>query len=331
MMRSGKLSPDDLRRLVLGKLGTRRADVLVHAALGEDSAVIDFGAESCVLSADPITAAGERAGWLGVHVACNDIAAMGAAPVGVLATVLLPESADEALVSAVMNDMHRAATELGIEILGGHTEVTPGIAAPILAMTAVGKAPRDRIVRSSGARVGDAIVLAKWAGLEGTAILSNDCADDLTGRVAPALIAAGARCIDFVSVVREGLAAAALGATAMHDPTEGGVLGAMWEMAESSGLGFELDAERVPIREETQAICEVFGADPLKLISSGALLIACSDGPAMVEGLQAQSLTATVIGRMQGAERVVLCGGCREPAEPVWRDELWRVLDERSG
>jgi hydrogenase expression/formation protein HypE len=330
MMRSGKLSPEDLRRLVLGRLGTRRTDVLVHAALGEDSAVIDLGAESCVLSADPITAAGERAGWLGVHVACNDIAAMGASPVGVLATVLLPESADEALVTTLMEDMHRAAEELGIEILGGHTEVTPGIAATILAMTAVGKAPRDRIVRSSGARAGDAIVLAKWAGLEGTAILSNDCADALTGRVAPALIAAGARCIDFVSVVREGLAAAELGATAMHDPTEGGVLGAIWEMAEASSLGFELDVAHVPIRDETKAICEVFGADPLKLISSGALLIACADGPAMVKGLHTQSLTATVIGRMLDAERVILRDGQREPAQPVWRDELWRVLEDGS-
>ena len=284
-----------------------------------------------MLSADPVTAAGERAGWLGVHVACNDIAAMGAAPVGVLATVLLPESADEALVTALMEDMHRAAD--GLQALKSWVDTRrshPGIAATILAMTAVGKAPRDRIVRSSGARAGDAIVLTKWAGLEGTAILSNDCADDLTGRVAPALIAAGARCIDFVSVVREGLAAAELGATAMHDPTEGGVLGAIWEMAEASGLGFELDVDNVPIRDETKAICEVFGADPLKLISSGALLIACADGPAMVKGLHAQSLTATVIGRMLGAERVILRDGRREPAQPVWRDELWRVLEERS-
>jgi hydrogenase maturation factor len=329
-MKSGKLSPDALRRLVLGKLGTRRADVLVHAAFGEDAAVIDFGAESCVLSADPITAAGERAGWLGVHVACNDIAAMGAAPVGVLATVLLPERADEALVSTIMDDMHQASTELGIEILGGHTEVTPGIAAPILSVTAVGRAPRQRIVRSSGARLGDALVLAKWAGLEGTAILATDGADALTGRVSAELIAAGQRCIDLVSVVREGLTAAELGATAMHDPTEGGVLGAVWEMAEASGLGFELDADLVPIQEETRAICEAFGVDPLKLISSGALLITCPDGSAMVRGLEARALTATVIGRMLDAERIVLRDGRREPAEPVWRDELWRVLEELS-
>ncbi|MFN0071873.1 MAG: AIR synthase family protein [Chloroflexota bacterium] len=326
-MKSGKLSPDDLRRLVLGKLGTRRADVLVHAALGEDSAVIDFGAESCVLSADPITAAGERAGWLGVHVACNDIAAMGAAPVGVLATVLLPEASEESVVAVLMDDMHRAAAELGIEILGGHTEVTPGILAPILSMTAVGRVPRERIVRSSGARPGDALVLTKWAGLEGTAILATDCASVLDGRLSAEMLGAAQRCIDLVSVVREGRAAAELGATAMHDPTEGGVLGALWEMAEASACGFELDVEAVPIRPETRAICDAFGADPLRLISSGALLIACPDGDGMVRGLQAQALTATVIGQVVEHERVLLHAGQRLPAGPVWRDELWRVLE----
>lgn len=327
-VKSGKLPPDDLRRLVLGRLGTRRADVLVHAALGEDATVIEFGSECCVLSADPITAAGDRAGWLGVHVACNDVAAMGADPVGVLATVLLPEAADEGVVTRLMGDMHDAATELGIEILGGHTEVTPGIQAPILAMTAVGRAPRGRIVQSSGARPGDAIVLAKWAGLEGTAILATDLADRLEGRLPPATIVAARSCINLVSVVREGLAAAELGATAMHDPTEGGVLGALWELAEASHCGFELEAAAVPIRPDTLAVCGVFRADPLRLISSGALLIACPDAEAMVRGFQSRSLQAAAIGRMIAEERIVIQDGQRVAARPVWRDELWRVLED---
>jgi len=328
-MRSGKLSPEALRRIVLGRLGTRRADVLVHAAFGEDSAAIEFGAEACVLSADPITAAGARAGWLGVHVACNDIAAMGAAPVGVLATVLVPDGSDESVIVELMGDMHDAATELDIEILGGHTEVTPGIDSPILSMTAVGRAPRNRIVRSSGARPGHAVVLAKWAGLEGTAILATDLAEQLRTSLPAETIASAARCIERVSVVAEGLAAAELGATAMHDPTEGGVLGALWEMAEASGCGFELDIESVPLLPETLAVCGVFGVDPLRLISSGALLIACLDGAAMVNGLAALSLPARVIGRMTDSERVLIRNGRREAAGPVWRDELWRILEER--
>jgi hydrogenase maturation factor len=251
---------------------------------------------------------------------------MGAAPVGVSATILAPVSADEVLIAGLMDDMHRAAIELGIEILGGHTEVTPGVAGPILSMTAIGRAPRARIVRSSGAQPGDALVLTKWAGLEGTAILAGDLADSLRS-VPTETLEAAERCIDLVSVVPEGLAAAELGATAMHDPTEGGVLGALWDLAEASQCGFELDAESVPVRLETRAVCAALGVDPLRLISSGALLIACPDGEAMAQGLDARSIPSAVIGRVTATERVVIREGERIPAEPVWRDELWRVLE----
>src|SRR5918998_5738946 len=108
-MKTGKLDPATLRRLVLGRLGLRRDDVVVHAGLGEDAAAVRFGDEVCVLSSDPITGAGAGAGWYGVHVACNDIAAMGARPVGILATLLFPESVEEADVARMMDDVHRAA------------------------------------------------------------------------------------------------------------------------------------------------------------------------------------------------------------------------------
>jgi hydrogenase maturation factor len=329
-VKSGKLSPEALQRLVLGKLGAQRTDVLVHAAFGEDAAGVDFGSECCVLSADPITAAGDHAGWLGVHIACNDVAAMGAAPVGVLATILVPELADEAVIAQLMDDMHHAATQLGIEILGGHTEVTPGVTSPILSMTAVGRAPRARIVRSSGAQPGNALVLTKWAGLEGTAILAGDLAARLAPMVSEETLAAARQCIELVSVVPEGLLGAELNATAMHDPTEGGILGALWELAEASHCGFELEADAVPVRPETRAVCAALGVNPLRLISSGALLVACPDGQAMVQGLQARSIAATVIGRVTTTERVVIQQGNRIAAEPVWRDELWRVLESNQ-
>jgi hydrogenase expression/formation protein HypE len=128
-------------------------------------------------------------------------------------------------------------------------------------------------------------------------------------------------------VVRDGVQAAELGATALHDPTEGGILGALWEMAEASGYGFEVDASAVPILEETRQICAVFGADPLKLISSGAMLIACPSIPRMLAGLAEHRIPATPIGRVTPRERGVLLNGRRVPAEPVVRDELWRILE----
>src|SRR5688500_14189793 len=147
-LKTGKLDPSTLRRLGLDQLGTQRDDVVVHARLGEDAAAVAFGDEGCVLSSDPITGAGTNAGWYAVHISCNDVAAMGARPVGVLATLLFPTSAEEADVARIMGDVHRAAIELGIEVLGGHTEVAAGVNAPIVSMTAVGRARRDRLVTS---------------------------------------------------------------------------------------------------------------------------------------------------------------------------------------
>src|SRR3954468_22675520 len=188
-LKTGKLDPATLRRLVLDQLGTQRDDVVVHARLGEDASAVAFGDEVCVLSSDPITGAGANAGWYAVHISCNDIAAMGARPVGVLATLLFPTSAEEADVGRVMADIHRAAVELGIEVLGGHTEVAPGVTAPIISMTAVGRAPRDRLVTSGGAQPGDTLILTKWAGLEGTAILATDLESQLVGKMTPEAIA----------------------------------------------------------------------------------------------------------------------------------------------
>lgn len=328
-MRTGKLPPDVLRRLVLGRLGLRRPEVLVHAGLGEDAAAVALGDEALVLTADPITGAGRQAGWYAVHVACNDVAAMGAAPIGVLATLLFPESSDEADVDTVVADIDRAARELGIEVLGGHTEVAAGLQAPLIAMTAVGRAPRERLLASANARPGHDLVLTKAAGLEGTAILATDLEAHLRGRLPPEVISRAQGFAAEISVVRDGLLAAELGAAALHDPTEGGLLGAVWELAEAAGCGFELRAAAIPIRPETRAVCAVFGADPLKLIASGALLAAAPDGPSLAEGLRAGGVEAAVVGRLtDGSGRWLVEGDERHQAGPVPRDELWRVLEQ---
>jgi hydrogenase expression/formation protein HypE len=303
-LKTGKLDPATLRRLVLEQLGVRRDDVVVHARLGEDAAAVAYGGEVCVLSSDPITGAGAAAGWYAVHVSCNDIAAMGARPVGVLATLIFPPTAEEAEVAQVMSDIHRAALELEIEVLGGHTEVASSVVSPIISMTAVGRARREQLVTSGGAQPGDTLLLTKWAALEGTAILATDLAAHLDGKMTPEAIARAQGLSARISVVRDGVEAAKLGATALHDPTEGGVLGALWELAEASACGFEVDASAVPILEETRQVCAVFGADPLKLISSGAMLIACPDLARMLAGLAEHRIPA------------------------VHRDELWRILEQ---
>lgn len=331
-LRTGKLPPQVLQTLVLSDLGAKRPDVLVHAALGEDSSVIDFGDCVCVVSTDPITGAVANAGWLSVQISCNDVAANGAEPVGVLPTLLLPESTTEAEIRRTMAEISTAAAELGVEVLGGHTEITPGLPNLIISLTAIGRAPKTGYVTSAGARPGDVILMSKWAGMEGTSILANDLPDRLAAHLDPAALARARHLVKRISVVKEGLLAARNGATALHDATEGGVLGALFELAEASGIGLEVWPDTIPVLPETTAICRAFKADPLRLISSGTMLIASRKGSELADLLRREGIEATVIGAATEPEAgrwLVRADGSREPLFPPDRDELWRILEEQ--
>lgn len=329
-MRAGKVPPELLERLVYPHLG-RRPDVLVRARVGEDCAVVDFGEWVCVLTTDPITGAGRNLGRIAVYVATNDLAATGAEPVALLVDVLLREGAGEEELSELMEDLGRTAAEVGAEVVGGHTEVTAGLDRTLLVTTAVGRAPKDGFVTSSGARPGDALVLTKAAGLEGTAILASDFEDYFQERLGADVVRRAQRFLDEISVLPEGRVAARAGARAMHDATEGGVVAATLEMAQASGVGVELYVDRVPVRAETEAICGALGLDPLGLVSSGALLVATPDPERTVSALRGAGIPAAEVGRFteRGFWRVAGCS--REPLEAYPRDELWRALELLSG
>ncbi len=343
-LRVGKLTPQQLRTLVYRQLGARRPEVLVGADIGRDAAVLDPGEKLLVATADPITGAGHDVGWLAVHVNCNDLATCGARPLGLLLTVMAPPGTAEGDLAAVMDGAHRAAEAVGVEIIGGHTEVVPVVTQMVVSAAALGLVERGRLVRNDGGRPGDALVMTKWAGLEGTAILATDHAAELEAAFAaldsppqlgsdgvrPGASAAAERARGLagrLSVVKEGLLAAANGATAMHDATEGGVLGAAYEMAEACGCGLYVDADRIPVLPETEVVARHFGLDPLRLISSGCLLIACGDGEDMATALRDAGVPATVIGRLTAPAQgrsVASQGKLGILAEPG-PDELWKV------
>lgn len=330
----GKLPPDLLERLVLPRTGVQRREVVLAAAPGEDAAALDLGGDLCVAASDPITGAGHHAGWLAVHVNCNDVAATGAEPVAVLLTILLPPGSPAVVLEDLMAGAHAAAREVGCQIAGGHTEVTPGLAQPLVVATALGRAPADGLVRSGGARPGDLLLLSKWAGLEGTAILAADCRQVLRARGVPeALLDAAADLGRWLSIVPEARVAARRGAHAMHDVTEGGVLGAVWEMiaaarrVQGDAVGAVVETTSIPLREETRAICAAASVDPLQLIGSGALLVAAP--PDVAAGLQAAwqeaGIPAAVIGRVTGDGRLrrVDPDGREVELEPPGTDALW--------
>ncbi len=332
---AGKL-PADLLRALLGSLGPGDPAVLVGPQIGEDAAVIDLGApELLVAKTDPITFAAREAGRYLVAVNSNDLAVMGAEPRWLLVSALLPEGISAARAAALFDELREACAQAGIALVGGHTEMTVGLDRPILVGCLLGTVRRDRLVRSSGARPGDAILLAGGIALEGSAILALEHADALRRRGVPEAVIQGAAGwlrdpgISVLPAAR--LLNAQSGVHAMHDPTEGGLATALHELAEAAGIGLRIRRAAIPVLPECRILCEALGLDPLGLLASGALLAAMD--PAAVSSalarLRQAGIPGAVIGQAVAAAegRRLVEGEVCLPLPEFARDELARYLE----
>lgn len=330
MLKVGKLDSDLLKRSVIDKIKYKRPEVLTKAGIGEDCAVIDFGEAECVMSTDPITAAVGEIGRLAIHISCNDVASNGIEPLGIMLVVLLPVGTTEEDVTLLMEQAAEAAAACHVEIIGGHTEITTAVNKPIIVSTAVGRGRKGQSASAETIQVGDEILLTKVAGLEGTGIIAGDFHEEVKAFLTDAEMQEAAAMLSQVSVVREGVVAGCVGTHGMHDITEGGVLGAIWEMCQIAQVGAEVWQEAIPIAQVTQKICAHYGIDPLRLISSGAMLIMVSPEKKeeMVQRLHAADVPVCAIGRILPAdEGLYLCReGKKEKIDPPRTDELYRVV-----
>lgn len=334
-MKAGKMSFDELKSVILDNISNRdiNEQILVPTGIGEDSAVIDFGDEVLVVSSDPITGAIDNAGYIAVHVACNDIAATGARPFGIQVILLLPPSMSQEDVSQLMREIDSTAADLDTAVLGGHTEVLDEISRPLIIITALGKAKKDKYITTGGACVGDKLVVTKGVGIEGTYILAGDFADLLRQRgVEDEVLSAAREYGKKLSVLPEALIARDCGANAMHDITEGGLYGAVWEMALAAKKGFVLDKGSIQITPETAQICEALSVDSAGLISSGSLLIAIPDAVSLVAELESEGIPAFCAGEItaKGFKIRNKSGIIQDISEPP-EDELWRLLEGELG
>ena len=300
-MEAGKL-PFELLTEVLGKLDVRDPRVVLGPRPGEDAALIDFGDRYLVAKSDPITFATDLIGWYVVQVNANDLAVMGATPRWLMATLLLPERSDRAMVESIFDQLSDACREHDITLVGGHTEVTYGLPRPIVAGAMLGEVAKDRVVLTSGAKAGDSIILTKGIAVEGTAILAREASEALSDAGVGEEVVQRAAALLFepgISVRREAEIACAAGARSMHDPTEGGLATGLLEMASASGLGLRVDAARIPVLPECLEVCGALGLDPMGLIASGSLLGAIPPGRAagLIDGLAGAGIEAWEIGR----------------------------------
>ncbi|MGQ9586812.1 MAG: AIR synthase-related protein [Thermoplasmata archaeon] len=331
-LRTGKLPPELLMKL-LKHAGAKDNRVILGPAFGEDAAIVRLGRNTLVLKTDPVTYASDMIGHYAVHVNANDIATRGARPAWFQAVVLLPVGSDEGLAESIFKQISEAAKTLGVAVTGGHTEVTPGIDHPIVVGDMHGVLEdRGRMVLTRGARAGDSLVITKGAGIEGTAAIAREKRRELLGVFDASFVNRASRYLfdPGLSVVPEAMVALRHGVSAMHDPTEGGVLMGVHELAEASKKSVELWTKRIPVRRETAMICAKYEIDPLGLLGSGALLATFrpADADRYVNAVRKLHVDVAVVGRIISGrgKSVAISGKISTPLSFSERDEILKVL-----
>ncbi len=331
----GKLPPELLAKIIRSA-PTAGPRVLLGPGIGLDCAVLDFGEICLVLKTEPITFASEEIGWYAVQIAANDIATTGARPAWAMFTVLLPErKTSEESVTALSKQVTDACRAAGITLIGGHTEVTHGLDRPIIVTTMLGEIQRDKLVTPDQAQPGDILILTKGVPIEATALLAREFPAVLKDHLTPEEILAARNYLftPGISVLKDAqIAVKTGGVTAMHDPTEGGVATALWEMAQACQHTFRVDPARILIPPLSARICEVFGLDPLGTIASGALLLAVkpASSGAVLHALKAAGISAAEIGVVVAGEAEVLVNqkGKFRPQQRFDHDEIGRVYQQ---
>jgi hydrogenase expression/formation protein HypE len=331
----GKLPIQQLRSL-LEKSSKPNPRLIIGPQTGEDAAVIDAGDRYLVVTTDPITFATDQIGRYAVHVNANDVSVMGAKPLWFFVVLLLPESSTTPeLAEKIMADVRNTCAELDITLAGGHTEITQGIDRPILVGQMLGEVTPTRLVRKTRIAIGDQILLTRGVAIEGTAILAREKYEQLRGLVDANLLARASHFLidPGISVVSAALAAANVGESvhAMHDPTEGGLATGLFELVAPVSLGLRVVREHVPVLSETQSICNALALDPLKLIASGALLIAIAPDKVdlVLRAIRANGTSVAVIGEVRPPSEglTMMTNGKIEPIKPAVRDEIARAFE----
>ena len=226
----------------------------------------------------------------------------------------------------IMEDMENTCEKLDMEVIGGHTEVTDVVNRPVLSVTGVGKMKRQDALFEKKLEAGQDLVVTKWIGLEGTSIVAKEKEQELRKVFSDPFVRTAQEFDQYLSVIPESKIAMEHGVRVMHDVTEGGIFGALWEMAEGSGVGLEIDLKKIPIRQETIEVCEQFGLNPYVLMSSGSMLIGTEHGEILVRHLQEAGISAAVVGQaMDGNDRILRNGGEVRYLDKPQSDELYKI------
>ena len=324
----GRVPEKVVNRAIMKQLKVKRPDVLIHVGVGEDVSAVESGeSEAFVFTVDPMIASVTDVGKLAFQIAANDVASSGAKMIGLLANIILPVGSTESDLKKIVRDIADLSEYYNVEVLGGYAEVSDAVLKPIVSVTGVGRTERDTLYATGNLSPGDELVVTKWIGLEGSAMLASERGDELKNSLPAEIVDSAKDFSSLMNVMPESEIAMEVGFSAMHDVTEGGIFGALWEMAAASGVGLEVDLNKIPIRQETIEICEVYDINPYMLMSSGSMLIGTRNGNLLVDMLESAGIHASVVGYViEGADRIVRNGDEKRYLEPPGVDEVYKVL-----
>ncbi len=328
-MEIGKVPNEVLEKIVFSNIKFKRKEVLVSSAIGEDNGIIDFGEDVCVVSTDPITGATKDIGSLAIHISCNDVSTSGAEPIAVLLTILCPPKTTEDELQQIMEDASLAAAGLNVEIMGGHTEVTDAVNRVIISTTVIGMQKKNKLPDHNNIKVGDKVAITKYIGIEGSSIIAKELENELTEKIGSDKVSEAQALDRYLSVVKEGIIAGKYNAKYMHDITEGGVYGALWEASMAIKKGILIYEESIPILDVTKEISELLKIDPYRLISSGSMVIIIGgeDFNKLSKELEENGVKITAIGEVTEEGIYSVRAGFKEEIAPPGSDELYKVFN----
>jgi hydrogenase expression/formation protein HypE len=339
-MKIGKINQETFRHYLLGRLGKKDATVIVPPLAGVDAGVVDAGGgRVLVIAEDPIfTMPGlplEMFGRFTVHIGASDVAVMGVKPRYMTYSLLMPPESGLRELKAIVDSIHETAVSLDIAVVGGHTGFYPGLSAPLIGgITVFAFAKKGAYVTPAGARPGDAVILTKGPAIETAGLLSVLREKELRGKYPSRLIRRAQALCRKITVVEDALTAMkAGGVTAMHDATEGGVVGGLYEIASASGVGLEADERLMIYPDEVRMVCEAFGIDPVCAIAEGSLLLTAGSAaaPKILRRLKAAGIEASVIGGVTAKRRKRLLrrrDGSAMPMAIPEQDPFWPAFFE---
>lgn len=329
-MKTGKITETVLQRSVLKQIKSNHEDVKIGAGIGEDCAVLTYtGDADLATCVNTVTGAVENIGIYAVHSAVNNLAAKGAVPSAILVSAVFPEKIKETKLRLVMEHIGRTARKLEICVAGGHTEITPEVNSPILSVTGIGKLGAG--YQPKAARPGQDVVVTKWIGLLGTALLAREKKQELLTRYPATFIDGAILLEELMSVIPEAATAIKSGVCAMHDASRGGIFAALWELAQNAGVGLEIDLKKLPIRQETVEICNFYDINPYELVSAGSMVMTADNGYDLVRALEKEHIHAVVVGKITDSnDRVVINEDERRFLEPSRGDGIYKVFGEKE-